>query len=139
MTLRPRIRDTIPYRHRTPVKLAISARSVAPHTGVSRAELVYITPLEEQVMRPRKQGYLALRDPTGGIYLLKEDSPFKKVRIQPLRDKYLLLLLQNRIIEDIQQRVSKSNHKGIERLFHACVKNIKVEKAVFDGSMQLWN
>ena len=96
---------------------------------VSSAELVYIIP-------PGKQGYLALRAPTGAIYLHKENCS-RGTRINYLRNDYLLILLQNRAIEEVRERVSLSGHKGLEELFHNCVKNLKIEEATFDVSAVL--
>ena len=94
---------------------------------ISSAELVYIIPLG-------KPGYLALQDPTGAIYLLKENCSFRGARIRPLRNNYLLVLLQNRTIEEVRERVSLSGHKSLEKLFHNCVRNLRIDEATFDTS-----
>lgn len=116
MTLRPRIRNTLPY---TPQQKPQVSQEIP------RAELVYVT-------CPPGQGYLALRDSTGEIYLLQRNFSLSTATINPLRDNYLLLLLQDNIIRDVRERLSQSEHRGLEKLFRGCVKNLPIKKAVFN-------
>ena len=87
-------------------------------------ELVYVT-------CPRGQGYLALRDSTGEIYLLQRNFSLSTATINPLRDNYLLLLLQDNIIRDVRERLSQSEHRGLEKMFRGCVKHLPIKTAVF--------
>ena len=97
---------------------------------ISNAELVY-------VMCPGGQGYIALRDSTGEIYLTQRNFSLSTAKISPLRDNYLLLLLQNNMIREVRERLSQSEDRGLEKLFSGCVRHLPINKAVFNVPLTL--
>ncbi|MEK6840831.1 MAG: hypothetical protein AABX79_02665 [Nanoarchaeota archaeon] len=113
----PKIRSALPYNH---------DKQSDSRPKISRVKLVYI------VSPAGAPGYLALRDTAGRIYSLNKKSPHKAERIspsriRPLRDNYLLLLLDSNLIENIRQRISQSHKRGLEGLFKRCVRNINTD------------
>ena len=92
---------------------------------ILEAELVY-------VMQPGGQGYIALRDSTGEIYLSLKNFSLSTGKISPLRNNYLLLLLQNNMIKEVRERLFQSEDRGLEKLFSGCVKNLPIKEAVFN-------
>lgn len=95
---------------------------------ISIPELVYVT-------CPGEQGYLALRGSTGEIYLPQRNFSSSTATISPLRDNYLLLLLQDNIIRDVRERLFQSENKGLEKLFSGCVRHLPIKEAVFNPSI----
>lgn len=145
MTIRPRIRDSLPYSRQDHRISELTKRNFyipgfTSTTSPSRrvmdsdltiigAEIVYVKPLD--------YFDLALNCSNGRIYLpIKGDFPSTREKIIPLRDNSLLLLLQTEKIKEFQRRIFQLGSYSLDDIFRKCVKDLKprIRKASFGNA-----